>query len=61
MSTDLFGCKVDSIATRGASSISVSKGATSTSPIVFSSGFDLVGDDLVAGLARRGGNVAGFS
>jgi ABC-type uncharacterized transport system substrate-binding protein len=35
--------------------------ATSTIPIVFTSGVDLVGDDLVASLARRSGNGAGFS
>ena len=42
-------------------SAAVVKGATSTIPIVFSTGFDPIGQGLVASLGRPGGNATGVS
>jgi putative ABC transport system substrate-binding protein len=57
LTADLVGRKVDLILAAGDA---VSKDATSTIPIVFISG-DPVGQGLVAGLARPGGNLRGVS
>jgi putative ABC transport system substrate-binding protein len=58
---DLVGRKVDVIVTSGATGIAAAKGATSTIPIVFLGGGDVVAAGLVASLARPGGNLTGFS
>jgi putative ABC transport system substrate-binding protein len=52
--------KVDVIVT-GGSTVAALKQATSTIPIVFAIARDPVGEGLVAGLARPGGNVTGLS
>jgi putative ABC transport system substrate-binding protein len=62
LAADLVSRKVDVIVTDGGTPPAVAaKSATSTIPIVFTSVSDPVGSSLVAGLARPGGNVTGFS
>ena len=61
LAADLVGRKVDVIVTGGgAPSAQAAKSATSTIPITFVAA-DPVGDGLVAGLARPGGNLTGIS
>lgn len=62
LAADLVDRKVDIIiATGGDAGARAAKQATSTIPIVFISGGDPVGQGIVAGLARPGGNVTGVS
>jgi putative ABC transport system substrate-binding protein len=61
LATDLVGRKVDVIATTGGPSVLAVKSATSTIPIVFSSGADPVAIGLVASLGHPGGNLTGVS
>jgi putative tryptophan/tyrosine transport system substrate-binding protein len=61
LAADLVGRKVDVIVTAGTTGIEAAKGATSTIPIVFFGGGDLVAAGLVASLARPGGNLTGMS
>jgi putative ABC transport system substrate-binding protein len=62
LATDLVARKVDVIVATAQSALAA-KNATSTIPIVFAGigGGDPVADGLVASLARRGGNLTGFS
>ena len=60
LATDLVGRAVDVIVAAGPPSARAAKSATSTIPIVFASA-DPVGEGLVAGLARPGGNLTGIS
>jgi putative ABC transport system substrate-binding protein len=62
LAADLVGQKVDLIvAVGGADEAFVAKDATSTIPIVFSTGADPVETGLVASLARPGGNRTGVT
>ena len=53
--------KVDVIVTSGTPAVTASKQATSVIPIVFATAGDPVGNNLVASLARPGGNVTGLA
>jgi putative ABC transport system substrate-binding protein len=61
LAAELVGRKVDVILTRGTPGIQAAKSATSTIPIVFYGGGDLVAAGLIASLARPGGNLTGVS
>jgi putative ABC transport system substrate-binding protein len=60
LAADLVGRKVDVILAGGNAPAVAAKNATSTIPIVFISG-DPIGQGLIAGLARPGGNLTGVS
>ena len=61
LAADLVARKVDLIFVSGSSGTAAARDATSTIPIVFAGGGDLVAAGLVAGLARPGGNLTGVS
>jgi putative ABC transport system substrate-binding protein len=62
LAADLVSRKVDVIlASGGDRSALAARGATSTTPIVFTGVSDPVGYGLVAGFSRPGGNVTGMS
>jgi len=58
---DFVRLGVNAIVTSGTPQTAIAKRATSVIPIVFATAGDPVGGDLVASLARPGGNVTGFS
>ena len=57
---EFVGLEVDVIVTSGTPAVTASKQATSVIPIVFATAGDPVGNNLVASLARPGGNVTGL-
>ncbi len=61
LAAELVRLKVDIIVTNGPYSTRAAKAATVTSPIVMAAVGDPVGDGIVAGLARPGGNITGLS
>jgi putative ABC transport system substrate-binding protein len=61
IATEFVRLKVDIIFTGGTAAVIAAKQATSVIPIVFSAAGDPVGNNLVASLARPGGNVTGLS
>jgi putative ABC transport system substrate-binding protein len=58
---ELVKLKVDVIVTHATLNVIAAKQATSVIPIVFAAVSDPVGNDVVASLARPGGNVTGLS
>ena len=61
LAAELVSLGVDVIVTQGTQATVAAKQATSTIPIVVGGAGDLVGEGLVASLARPGGNVTGFT
>src|SRR5205823_60910 len=61
IAAELVRLKVDIIVTSGTPAVMASKQATSVIPIVFATAGDPVANDLVASLARPGGNATGLS
>jgi putative ABC transport system substrate-binding protein len=61
LAAELVGLAVDVIFTQGTAATLAAKQATNTIPIVAGGAGDLVGEGLVASLARPGGNVTGFT
>lgn len=61
LANELVAFKVDVLVTYGIDAAQAGKNATTTIPIVMVLGADPVGAGLVAGLARPGGNITGYS
>ncbi len=61
MAAELVRMNIDIIVTESTAAAVVAKQATQTIPIVMAIAADAVGAGLVAGLARPGGNITGFS
>jgi putative ABC transport system substrate-binding protein len=61
LAAELVRLKVDVIVTHSTANVIAAKQATSDIPIVFAAVPDPVGNNLVASLARPGGNVTGLS
>jgi putative ABC transport system substrate-binding protein len=61
LAAELVRQKVDLIVVTSVASASAAKSATTTIPIVMAAGSDPVAADLIASLARPGGNVTGLS
>ena len=61
LASELVNLGVDVIVTQGTAATVAAKQATNTIPIVVGGAGDLVGEGLVASLARPGGNVTGLT
>ncbi len=61
IAADFVRVKVDVIVTSGTANVVAAKQATSVIPIVFAVAGDPIANNLVANLARPGGNVTGLS
>jgi putative ABC transport system substrate-binding protein len=61
LAADLIKVKVDVIVASGLSAVRAARNATDTIPIVMVGAMDPVGFELVASLARPGGNITGLS
>jgi putative tryptophan/tyrosine transport system substrate-binding protein len=61
LAAELINLGVDVIVTFGTQATVAAKQATSTIPILVGNAGDLVGEGLVASLARPGGNITGFT
>ena len=61
IAADFVRLKVDVIVTSGTANVIAAKHATSVIPIVFAVAGDPIANNLVASLARPGGNVTGLS
>ena len=61
IAADFVRLRVDVIVTSGTANVVAAKRATSVIPIVFAVAGDPIANDLVASLARPGGNVTGLS
>ena len=61
LAAEMVRLKLDVIVTSGASATRAVKEATNTIPIVMTNDPDPVGDGIIAGLARPGGNITGLS
>jgi putative tryptophan/tyrosine transport system substrate-binding protein len=61
LAAEFVQAKVDVIVTSGTQAVMASMKATSVIPIVFATAGDPVGNNLVASLARPGGNITGLS
>jgi len=61
LAAELVSLGVDVIVTQGTPATIAAKQATSTIPIIVGAAGDLVGEGVVASLARPGGNVTGFT
>jgi putative tryptophan/tyrosine transport system substrate-binding protein len=61
IAVDFVRLKVDVIVTSGTANVIAAKQATSVIPIVFAVAGDPVANNLIASLARPGGNVTGLS
>jgi ABC-type uncharacterized transport system substrate-binding protein len=61
IAADFVRLNVDVIVTAGTANVAAAKRATSTIPIVFAVAGDPIANNLVASLARPGGNVTGLS
>jgi putative ABC transport system substrate-binding protein len=60
LATELVGLKVDVLVARSTLAARAAQQATQTIPIVMTSG-DPIGTDMIAGLARPGGNITGLT
>ena len=58
---ELVRLKADVIVTAGAAAVRAAKVVTTTVPIVMAAGGDPVGEGIVQGLARPGGNITGLA